>query len=165
MTQRDILHQIFRPGGPETYRQVRRLWQAHQSAHSRHDLPGLLATLTDDCVYELANDGRAWRGHAGAAEFYSLLFQAFPDACFDVRHIVIGPQGVYEEAHAVSTHQADWLEYLACGRQIEFDLVLFFPWDPQSGKFTGQRILFFNLEERAEAADLAVHPQLQGRRP
>lgn len=147
MTDRDILRQIFRPGEPGLYRQVRLTWQAHQAALACHDLPRVLAAFTADCLFELANDGSSWRGHPGASDFYTLFLRAFPDASFDVRHIVIGPQGVYEEAHVVSHHLADWLDYLASGQRVEFDVVLFFPWDLEQAKFAGQRILFFNLGE------------------
>ena len=30
---------------------IRRLWKQHSVAEDNRDLPGLLATLTDDCVY------------------------------------------------------------------------------------------------------------------
>src|SRR5690606_37079904 len=36
----------------DDYTAVRDLWKAHSLAEDARDIPGLMATLTDDCVYE-----------------------------------------------------------------------------------------------------------------
>ena len=88
---------------------IRRLWKRHSVAEDNRDLPGLLATLTDDCVYELVQTGHRWEGHDGAARFYGGLLGSFPDIHFQLTGIVIGPQGVCEEADVTGTHEAEWL--------------------------------------------------------
>ena len=40
---------------------------------------GLLATLADECVYEMIPTGQRWDGLEGARTFYTELFAAFPD--------------------------------------------------------------------------------------
>ena len=80
------------------YDEIRELWKAHSIAEDNRDLPGLIATLTDDCVYELVQTGERWEGHEGAARFYTQLLTAFPDVKFMLTDIVIGPQGVVEQA-------------------------------------------------------------------
>ena len=127
----------------EVYHEVRELWKAHSIAEDRRDIPGLIATLTDDCVYELLPAGTRWEGHAGAVRFYTELISAFPDIHFDLQNIVIGPQGVCEEAKVTGTHKARWLDRKPTGEKVDFRVVIFFPWDLQKKKFKGERVYFF----------------------
>ena len=101
---------------------------------------GLLSTLTENCVYEIVGTEHVWRGHEGAARFYAGLLGGFPDIDFQLTDIVIGPQGVCEEADVTGTHARDWLDYEATGERVEFKVVIFFPWDPSARLFTGERI-------------------------
>src|SRR5467141_179612 len=57
----------------EVYHEVRELWKAHSIAEDRRDIAGLIATLTEDCVYEVFPGGTRWEGHAGAVRFYTEL--------------------------------------------------------------------------------------------
>jgi steroid delta-isomerase-like uncharacterized protein len=120
--------------------EIRELWKKHSIAEDNRDLPGLIATLTEDCVYELAQTGQRWEGHEGAARFYMELLAAFPDIHFDLTDIVIGPQGVYEEADVTGTHEADWLGFPPSGRRLTWKVGILFPWDPQRRLFRGERI-------------------------
>lgn len=138
MNPRELL---ARDVSPEEYREIRELWKAHSIAEDRRDLPGLIATLTPDCVYEVVGqDGARWEGHAGATQFYLTLLGAFPDIHFDLQQIVIGPQGVCEEAKVTGTHKGKWLSYEPMGDKVEFRVVIFFPWDPQAKLFKGERV-------------------------
>ena len=89
-----ILDLLRAPLDLDTYDEIRELWKTHSLAEDARDLPGLISTLTDDCVYELRPGGERWEGHAGATRFYTELLTAFPDIHFDLTDIVIGPQGV-----------------------------------------------------------------------
>jgi steroid delta-isomerase-like uncharacterized protein len=135
-----VLELLRRRVTPELYREVRDLWQEHSKAEDRRDIPCLLATLTDDCVYELFPGGKRWTGHAGAEQFYTELLTAFPDVKFRLTDIVIGPQGVCEEASVIATHMGDWLDYPASGHCVEFKVVIFFPWDLERKRFRGEKI-------------------------
>jgi predicted ester cyclase len=127
----------------EVYHEVRELWKAHSIAEDRRDIAGLIATLTDDCVYEVFPGGARWEGHPGAVRFYTELISAFPDIHFDLQNIVIGPQGVCEEAKVTGTHKARWLDRKPTGQKVEFRVVIFFPWDLEKRKFKGERVYFF----------------------
>ncbi|GJQ21606.1 MAG: hypothetical protein HBSIN02_19610 [Bacteroidia bacterium] len=130
---------------PEEYHEIRRLWQVHSIAEDRRDIPGLISTLTEDCVYELVQTGHRWPGHDGARRFYTEMLEAFPDIHFVLRNIVIGPQGVFEEARVTATHIGRWLHFPPpSNRPIEFDVLILFPWNPHRKKFTGERV-WFNL--------------------
>lgn len=134
--------QLARDVTPELYREIRDLWKAHSIAEDKRDIAGLIATLTPDCVYEVIGEpgGARWEGHAGATQFYLTLLGAIPDIHFDLQQIVIGPQGVCEEASVTGTQQQPWLSRPATGGKVEFRVVIFFPWDSRRKKFTGERV-------------------------
>ena len=109
MADPTVLEVYRRELTPELYRDVRELYKKHSVAEDARDLAGLISTLTPDCVYELVQTGYRWEGHDGATRFYTELLTAFPDIRFDLTDIVIGPQGVCEEANVSATQQAPWL--------------------------------------------------------
>ena len=133
------------PAGGE-YAAIRELWKRHSIAEENRDLPGLLSTLTDDCVYELVQTGHRWEGHEGAARFYTELLTAFPDILFDLTNIVIGPQGVCEQANVTATQQAPWLGQPPVEGPLEWQVFIWFPWDLEQGLFRGEKIFVSGIE-------------------
>ncbi|MBI4420616.1 MAG: nuclear transport factor 2 family protein [Gemmatimonadetes bacterium] len=136
----DVRELLKREVTPEVYRGVLQEWKTHSIAEDGRDVPGLISTLTPDCVYELPQTGHRWEGHEGARRFYTELLTAFPDIHFDLTDIVVGPQGVCEEATVTGTFARDWLDFAATGARIEFRVIIFFPWDPAHRKFKGERV-------------------------
>src|SRR4051812_5510460 len=110
-----ILELLKRPVDPGEHDRIRELWKVHSIAEDNRDLPGLISTLTEDCVYEVMGTGARWEGHEGATRFYPELLTAFPDIPFDLDYIVIGPQGVCEEARVTATHAGRWLTHEPTG--------------------------------------------------
>ncbi len=135
--------QLRQDVSPELYREILALWKAHSIAEDARDIPGLIATLTPDCVYELATTGDTWRGHEGAEAFYRGFLGAFPDVKFHLTDIVIGPQGVFEEAIARGTHEGEWAGRAPSGKLEEFRVLILFPWDADARLFRGERIYTF----------------------
>jgi predicted ester cyclase len=125
---------------PAEVEAVYELWKSHSIAEDNRDIAGLLATLTDDCVYEIAGTPERWEGHEGATRFYTGLLTAFPDIDFQLTDIVVGPQGVCEEARVTATHERDWLDWKANGERVEFTVVIFFPWDRERRLFRGEKV-------------------------
>ena len=140
MTMENVREQLGRDVDPTEYDAIRELWKRHSIAEDERDLPGLISTLTPDCVYELPQMGHTWEGHEGAARFYAGLLGAFPDIHFELTDIVIGPQGVCERARVTGTHEGDWLDWPATGEAVEFHVVIFFPWDPAQKLFSGETV-------------------------
>ena len=136
-----VVELLRRDLDPAEYDEIRELWKTHSIAEDNRDLPGLISTLTDDCVYELVPGGPRWEGHEGATRFYTQLLTAFPDIHFALQTIVIGPQGVFEHAHVTATHERDYLTLPATGERIEFETVIYFPWDQEKRKFRGEQVL------------------------
>ena len=136
----DVLELIRRDPEPDEHEAIRDLWKRHSIAEDKRDLPGLLSTLTEDCVYELVQTGHRWEGHEGASRFYLGLLGAFPDIDFKLSGIVIGPQGVCEEADVTGTHEAEWLGIEATGEHLAWKVTIFFPWDREQLLFQGERV-------------------------
>jgi ketosteroid isomerase-like protein len=134
---------------PAEVEAIYELWKQHSIAEDNRDLAGLLATLTDDCVYEIIGESERWEGHEGATRFYTGLLTAFPDIHFDLTDIVVGPQGVCEEAHVTGTHERDWLQYEADGQPVEFRVVIWFPWDRERRLFRGEKVYVYAPELEA----------------
>ena len=148
----DIRDLIRRDASAGELDEIRELWKRHSIAEDERDLPGLISTLTPDCVYELVQSGRRWEGHEGAARFYMELLSAFPDIHFDLTDIVIGPQGVCEEADVTGTHEAAWLGFPPSGERLVWKVVIFFPWDPEQRLFRGEKVYTAGLPLEQTAA-------------
>ena len=125
---------------PEQYQKIRRLWIKHSIAEDKRDLDGLIATLAEDCVYEIIPTGERWEGHDGARTFYTTFLGAFPDVHFDLTDIVIGPQGVIEIAAMTGTHRGPWNGIAATDKAISCQIMIYFPWNPAAGKFAGEKV-------------------------
>jgi hypothetical protein len=137
-----IRRRLGRPFDPVELRRIKRLWVGHSIAEDARDIDGLIATLADDCVYEIVPTGQRWTGHAGARAFYEDLFAAFPDNAFALSEIVIGPQGAFEVATLTGTNAGPWAGVAPSGLAVSLEVLILFPWDPASQRFTGERIWF-----------------------
>ena len=140
-----VLELMRRDAAAEEYDEIRALWKRHSLAEDGRDLAGLMSTLTEDCVYELPQTGDRWEAHAGATRFYLELLSAFPDIRFDLTNIVIGPQGVCEEARVTGTHEGGWRGRAPTGERLEWSVVIFFPWDRERRLFRGERVYVHGL--------------------
>ena len=136
----DVRELLRRPIDPSEYDEIRELWKRHSKAEDQRDIAGLLSTLTEDCVYEIVGTEHVWRGHEGATRFYTGLLGGFPDVDFQLTHIVIGPQGVSEEADVTGTHEAAWLGFPPSGERLSWKVVIFFPWDHDQRLFRGEKV-------------------------
>jgi predicted ester cyclase len=138
----DVRARLGRPFDAVELRRIKRLWVQHSIAEDRRDIDGLIRTLAPDCHYEIVVTGQRWDGHDGARRFYTELFAAFPDNAFALSEIVVGPQGVFEVATLTGTNQGPWAGVPASGLRIALEVLILFPWDPVSERFSGERIWF-----------------------
>ena len=143
MTEREsIRRRLARPFDLAELRRIKRLWVRHSIAEDARDIDGLIATLSEDCVYEIVPTGQRWEGHDGARAFYTELFGAFPDNAFGLSEIVIGPQGAFEVATLTGTNLGPWAGVAPSGLGVSLEVLILFPWDPFTQRFTGERIWF-----------------------
>jgi predicted ester cyclase len=136
----EVVALIRRDVTPQLYGEIRELWKRHSIAEDQRDLPGLISTLTEDCVYELPQSGHRWEGHDGATRFYTELLTAFPDIRFELTDIVIGPQGVCEEARVTGTSRGTWLGRRGNGERYTWKVLIWFPWDEDRRLFRGEKV-------------------------
>ena len=130
MTARpSIQERLARGFDPAELRRIKRLWVRHSISEDRRDSDGLISTLAEDCVYEIAVTGQRWEGHRGARAFYTELFAAFPDNAFALSEIVIGPQGVVEVATLTGTNQGPWAGTPPSGLAVALEVLILIPWD------------------------------------
>ena len=142
----EVVKLLRRRVDPAEHAAIQKLWIAHSVAEDAHDIPGLMATLTEDCVYTIVNKNAHWHGKEGASRFYQELLTSFPDIHFDLQNIVIGPQGVYEEAYVTGTYRSQWLDMPEPhGESLAFNVTILFPWESEKRLFRGERIYFFLL--------------------
>jgi len=125
---------------PELYEKIRRLWIKHSIAEDKRDLQGLIDTLTEECVYEIIGTDQRWEGHAGARNFYTTFLGAFPDIDFKMTEVVVGPQGVFEVANVTGTHQGKWAGMEPNGELVNFQVIIYFPWNPEKELFDGEKV-------------------------
>jgi hypothetical protein len=137
-----IQARLARPFDPAELRRIKRLWVRHSIAEDRRDIDGLVATLSPACVYEIVPTGQRWEGHAGARAFYGELFAAFPDNAFALTDIVVGPQGVFEVATLTGTNLGPWAGAEPTGLPLALQVLIMFPWDAATERFSGERIWF-----------------------
>jgi predicted ester cyclase len=128
----------------ETYDQIRTVWLKHCDTELRQDMDGLLSTLTEDCLYTVvfanqpAAGSQQWKGLQGARAFYTALFQAFPEQNWQPEAVVIGPQGVFSAVVLNSMQVAPWAGLQPTGKPVSIRMFVYFLWDPQHGKFSGE---------------------------
>ena len=143
VTEREsIRRRLARPFDTAELRRIKRLWVRHSIAEDARDIDGLIATLSEDCVYEIVPTGQRWEGHDGARAFYTELFGAFPDNAFALSEIVIGPQGAFEVATLTGTNLGPWAGVAPSGLAVSLEVLILFPWALVTQRFTGERIWF-----------------------
>lgn len=130
----------------ELYDEIKKLWIRHSKAEDARDLDGLIATLAEDCIYEIVPTGQRWEGHNGARDFYTTFLTAFPNVRFDLSDIVIGPQGVIEVTQMTGTHRGVWAELEPTRNKVSVPIVIHFPWNMAASKFAGEKIYFDTAE-------------------
>ena len=54
----------------------------------------------------------------------------------------MGPQGVMEVATLTGTNEGPWAGAAPTGLPVSLQVLILFPWDPETERFTGERIWF-----------------------
>ncbi len=120
--------------------EVKALWYRHAVAENARQLEDLVATLTEDAVYEVVPWGRMYRGKDAVRGFYRELWNALPDVKLTLLRHVIDEHCLVEESIVYGTHQGEWVGLPPSGNRVEFGLVIFFP--VSDGLFTGEKLYF-----------------------
>ena len=131
--------------------QAERNWETlkgHLEAEYSCDLPGTLAGLTEDCVFEIVPLGLVVRGKAGVAEVYRTRFRDYPDLHTDVTRKVVGDDCIVLEGISSATPKGNLWGLPASGQSIRLPIVLVIPF--RDGKMLGERAYFDGYELRRQ---------------
>lgn len=120
--------------------EVKALWYRHAVAENARQLEELVATLTDDSVYEVVPWGLLYKGKDEVRRFYRELWTALPDVKLRLLRHVVDQHCLVEESVVYGTHQGTWMGVSPSGKRVEFGLVIFFP--VRDGLFTGEKLYF-----------------------
>jgi SnoaL-like protein len=134
----------------EGYDAIRRAWLTHVHAEEvlfkpftedafKTQLKLMLSVFTDDCVMELPG-GQRWQGHAQATEFYRIFLSSLEGMQWVPQALVIGPQGVLDVVNMTGKLVKEFGGLKSVGAQVHLQWVIYFPWVPDQGKFSGEVI-------------------------
>jgi steroid delta-isomerase-like uncharacterized protein len=115
----------------------------HLKAEDARDLSALLATLTDDCVYEDSLLDGPVVGKPAVADYYRDLWRAFPDFSYTVTNRVADDSCVIYEMTLSGRQAADFRGFPASGRMGVLKAAVVFPM--RDGKAMGERIYIDGL--------------------
>lgn len=122
------------------------LWLEHAIAENRRELERLIATLHEDCLYEVVPTELTWRGKDEVRNFYRGLWEGIPDVKLDLLHRIDADDCVVEQSEVYGTLSGALFGFPPTGKAVRFRVVIFFP--VRDGKFVGERVYF-------DAAELA----------
>src|SRR5712691_2004640 len=122
--------------------QNQRLWQKHVLAENRRSIEGLLETLCDEPVYTIMATGEEFRGKDAVASFYRGLFEAVPDATFDLISTFISEEGVMEESVLRGTQRGQLFGLPPTNQHFSLPLIIVFP--IKNGEILGE-LLYFDI--------------------
>jgi len=117
-----------------------KLWIEHARAENRRELERLIATLHEDCEYEVVPLGRRWQGKAEVRDFYRGLWHGIPDVKLTLLNRVDADDCVVEESEVFGRMEGPLFGIEPSGRDLRYRVVIFFP--VRDGLFSGERVYF-----------------------
>ncbi|OLC56588.1 MAG: hypothetical protein AUH85_05920 [Chloroflexi bacterium 13_1_40CM_4_68_4] len=124
----------------ETARANHKLWLEHALAENRRELERLVATLHDDCVYEVVPSGLVFTGKDEVRNFYRGLWEGIPDVKLDLLNRIDADDCIVEQSEVYGTMSGALFGFPPSGKPVRFKVVIFFP--VRDGKFVGERVYF-----------------------
>jgi steroid delta-isomerase-like uncharacterized protein len=138
-----------------------KLWIEHARAENRRELERLVATLHDDCEYEVVPLGQRWRGKDEVREFYRGLWRGIPDVKLTLLNRIDAEDCIVEESEIFGRMDGPLFGVEPSRRELRYRVVIFFP--VRDGLFTGERV-YFDVAEFARQVP-AAQPLLDGHQP
>ena len=138
-----------------------KLWIEHARAENRRELERLIATLHDDCEYEVVPLGQRWRGKDEVREFYRGLWRGIPDVKLTLLNRIDAEDCIVEESEVYGRMDGPLFGVDPSGNELRYRVVIFFP--VRGGLFTGERV-YFDVAEFVRQVP-AARPLLDGHQP
>jgi len=117
-----------------------RLWIEHARAENRRELERLIATLHENCEYEVVPLGQYWRGKDEVREFYRGLWRGIPNVKLTLLNRIDAEDCVVEESGIFGRMEGPLFGVEPSGRELRYRVVIFFP--VRDGLFSGERVYF-----------------------
>jgi steroid delta-isomerase-like uncharacterized protein len=117
-----------------------KLWIEHARAENRRELERLIATLHEDCEYEVVPLGQRWHGKDEVREFYRGLWRGIPDVKLTLLNRIDAEDCIVEESEVFGRMDGPLFGIEPSGRELRYRVVIFFP--VRDGLFTGERVYF-----------------------
>jgi steroid delta-isomerase-like uncharacterized protein len=130
-----------------------KLWIEHARAENRRELERLIATLREDCEYEVVPLGQRWRGKDEVREFYRGLWRGIPDVKLTLLNRIDAEDCIVEESEVFGRMEGPLFGIEPSGRELRYRVVIFFP--VRDGLFTGERV-YFDVAEFARQVPAAT---------
>lgn len=99
----------------------------HLAAEDRRDVPAVLATFTDDCVYRIPAYDVDLRGKEAIGQFYTSMFESFPDFVNVSTTVHPSTDAVFVEVVTERTHEGVWRSIAPTGRTFRSTSLAQFP--------------------------------------
>jgi steroid delta-isomerase-like uncharacterized protein len=112
----------------------------HVSAECNFDMPGTLATLTHDCVFEDMAVGIQYHGHDGARRYYQEWWNAFGNAPSNSQLNVVSDRHLIVETRFLGKHCGPYQGMAASNRVIDLPVVIFVAF--RDGLMSGERFYY-----------------------
>lgn len=104
------------------YREVLR---RHLEAETAFDMPGTLATLTEDCLFEDVPTGETYRGRDAIARYYREWWDAFAITPVDIRSQITSPASLVVETRFRGVHRGAFRGMPATNRPLDLPVAIF----------------------------------------
>lgn len=128
------------------------LWLEHARAENRRELEKLIATLHDDCEYEVVPLGQRWRGKDEVRQFYRGLWGGIPNVRLKLLNRIDADDCVVEESEVYGRMEGPLFNLDPSGTDVRYRVVIFFP--VRDGLFTGERV-YLDVAELARQVPAA----------
>src|SRR5260370_630463 len=102
------------------------LWIEHARAENRRELERLIATLHEDCAYEVVPLGLRWRGKDEVREFYHGLWRGIPNVKLTLLNRVDADDCVVEESEVSGRMEGQLFGLAPSGQELRSRSAVFF---------------------------------------
>jgi steroid delta-isomerase-like uncharacterized protein len=116
------------------------LLKQHVLAETAFDMPGTLATLTADCVFEDVATGESFHGHEGVRVYYSQWWSAFGNVPAHSKLYVPAHDKLIVETRFVGTHRGAYGGIAPSGHAIDLPVAIFVSF--RDGLMSGERFYY-----------------------
>jgi steroid delta-isomerase-like uncharacterized protein len=141
MAQTDLRSSPFETRAQSRLAQANyKLWIEHARAENRRELERLIATLHEDCEYEVVPLGQYWRGKDEVREFYRGLWRGIPNVKLTLLNRIDAEDCIVEESEIFGRMDGPLFGVEPSGRELRYRVVIFFP--VRDGLFAGERVYF-----------------------